>query len=150
MRNAAVDALDALVGDWTLTLANAWFLESLDRRQDGRATARWLGEAFVELEATLGGEPTWHFVFGRSDPDQQLLALYHDPRPTSRLFRVSFSDGQWRMLREDADFYQRFVATVRPDRIEGRWEASEDGGVTWRKDFDLIFDRIEARSDEDS
>jgi hypothetical protein len=30
---------------------------------------------------------------------------------------------------------------VAPDRIVGRWEASEDAGATWRKDFDLIFER---------
>src|SRR4051794_20836684 len=103
MRNSAVDALDALVGDWTLT--DAWFLESREVRQHGRATARWLGEAFIELEAELEGEPVWHFVFGRSDPNEQLFALYHDPRPTSRLFRVTFGGGEWRMLREDHDFH---------------------------------------------
>jgi hypothetical protein len=30
---------------------------------------------------------------------------------------------------------------VERDRIDGRWEASEDAGGTWRKDFDLIFER---------
>ncbi len=45
------------------------------------------------------------------------------------------------MVREDQDFYQRFVATVTSDRIEGRWDASEDGGVSWRKDFSLTFAR---------
>jgi hypothetical protein len=33
------------------------------------------------------------------------------------------------------------VATVESDRIVSRWEASEDLGKTWRKDFDLIFER---------
>jgi hypothetical protein len=141
VRNAAVDALDVLVGEWALTLTDAWFLESRDVRQYGRATGRWLGEAFVELKAELGGEPVWHFVFGRSDPEEQLVALYHDPRPTSRLFRTYFAKGEWRMLREDPDFHQRFVAKVTPDRIEGHWDASEDGGASWRKDFDLIFER---------
>ncbi|MEV0560903.1 hypothetical protein [Dactylosporangium sp. NPDC050588] len=42
------------------------------------------------------------------------------------------------MLREDPDFHQRFVATVTPDRVAGHWDASDDGGVTWRKDFDLL------------
>ncbi len=142
MRNPAVDQLDVLVGDWALTLTNAWFLDSLDVRQPGRVTGRWIGEAFVELEAELGGEPTWHFVFGRSDPDQQLLALYHDPRPTSRVFRTTFADGEWHMLREDPDMHQRFSGTVTPDRIEGHWDASDDAGATWRKDFDLIFERV--------
>jgi hypothetical protein len=141
VRNPAVSELDILVGEWTLTLTDAWFLESREVRQHGWARVRWLGEAFVELEAELEGEPVWHFVFGRSDPDEQLLALYHDPRPTSRRFRMRFSDGEWTMLREDPDFHQRFVATVTPDRIDGRWEASDDSGATWRKDFDLIFER---------
>jgi hypothetical protein len=42
----------------------------------------------------------------------------------------------------DPDFHQRFVAAVHPDRIDGRWDASDDGGTTWRKDFDLIFERV--------
>jgi hypothetical protein len=54
---------------------------------------------------------------------------------------MNFADGEWYMLRADPDFYQRFVATVRPDRIDGRWDASDDDGAIWRKDFDLIFDR---------
>jgi hypothetical protein len=37
--------------------------------------------------------------------------------------------------------FQRFIADVGSDRIAGRWEASEDHGSTWRKDFDLIFER---------
>jgi hypothetical protein len=141
VRNEATEALDVLVGDWDLTLTDAWFLESRDVTQHGHATVRWLGEAFVELVGEMNGEPTWHFVFGRSDATRQMYALYHDPRPTSRLFRTTFADGGWVMLREDPDMHQRFVATVTPDRIDGHWDASEDGGVTWRKDFDLIFDR---------
>jgi hypothetical protein len=90
----------------------------------------------------MEGAPLWHFVFGRSDPNEQLVALYHDPRPTSRVFRMAFSDGEWRMLREDPDFHQRFVAAVTPDRIDGHWDASEDAGSSWRKDFDLILERV--------
>jgi hypothetical protein len=142
MRNPAVGSLDVLVGDWSLTLTGAWFLESREVCQHGHATARWLGDAFIELEAELEGKPMWHFVFGRSDPVGQLFALYHDPRPTSRMFRMSLTGGHWEMLREDPDFHQRFVATIAGDRIDGRWDASDDNGATWRKDFDLIFERV--------
>lgn len=141
MRNPAVAEMDVLVGTWSLTLTNAWFLDSLEVRQHGHATVRWLGEAFVEMEAEMNGEPVWHFVFGRSDPNQQLVALYHDPRPTSRVFEMTFGGGEWTMQRADPDFHQRFVARVSDDRVEGHWDASEDGGATWRKDFDLIFER---------
>ena len=146
MRNASLEQLDVLVGEWELTLSGAWFLDSLDVRQHGRATARWLGEAFLELEAEMEGEPVWHFVFGRSDATEQLVALYHDPRPTSRLFRMTFDGSRWELLREDPDFFQRFVADVAADRIEGHWDASEDEGRTWRKDFDLVFERATGRT----
>src|SRR5262249_53335164 len=129
------------------TLTDAWFLDSRDVRQEGRATARWLGDAFIELEAELEGEHVWHFVFGRSDPSEQLIALYHDPRPTSRLFQMTFTGKDWTLLREDPDLHQRFVARVSADRIQGRWDASEDHGATWRKDFDLIFKRSATRGD---
>jgi hypothetical protein len=141
VRNPAVDELDVLVGEWSLTLTDAWFLKSRDIRQNGRAIIRWLGEAFVELEAELDGQPMWHFVFGRSDPGDQLFALYHDPRPTSRVFRMTFDGENWSLIREDPDFHQRFIARVSPNRIDGSWDASEDQGATWRKDFDLIFER---------
>ena len=141
MRNPALEALDVLVGEWTLTLTNAWFLDSMDVTQHGRATARWLGDAFIRLEAEMEGEHIWDFVLGRSDANEQLVALYHDPRPTSRLFQMTFTDGVWTMHRGDPDFHQRYEGRVSSDRIEGHWDASEDQGATWRTDFDLIFER---------
>jgi hypothetical protein len=142
MRNLGLEPLDVLVGDWSLMLTDAWFLESRDVQQFGHATARWLGDAFIELEAELENEPLWHFVFGRSDANGELVALYHDPRPTSRLFRMSWRDGEWTLWRQDPDFHQRFVARVSQDHIDGRWDASDDGGASWRKDFDLTFERV--------
>lgn len=141
MRNPDLEALDVLLGEWSLILTDAWFLESRDVRQHGRAVVRWVGVSFIELHAEMDGEPIWHFVFGRSDPNEQLIALYHDPRPTSRVFQMTFGNGEWTLFREDPDFHQRFVATVTGDRIHGRWDASEDAGATWRKDFDLTFER---------
>jgi hypothetical protein len=142
MRNPALEAMDGLIGEWSLTLSDSWFLESRDVRQHGRAVFRWLGDAFIELTAEMEGEHIWHFVFGRSDANGQLYALYHDPRPTSRLFTMTFSDGEWTMTRTDPDMHQRLVATVGADRIDARFDASDDEGQSWRKDFDLTFDRV--------
>ena len=47
---------------------------------------------------------------------------------------MTFAGEEWTLHREDPDFHQRFVARVSADRIDGRWEASEDRGATWRKD----------------
>jgi hypothetical protein len=54
---------------------------------------------------------------------------------------MTFGDGRWTLTRADPDFHQRWVATVADDRIVGRWEASDDAGSTWRKDFDLVFEQ---------
>jgi hypothetical protein len=54
---------------------------------------------------------------------------------------MTFDGGHWTMSRADPDFHQRFIADVQKDRILGRWEASKDAGRTWRKDFDLTFER---------
>jgi hypothetical protein len=142
MRNAALQQLEGLTGNWTLSMANAWFLESPDVEDAGSATISWLDDAFLELRATLGSDQgNWRWVIGRSDPREQLVLLYHDERGICRVFDMAFGDGQWTLVREDPDFHQRFIATVDRDRIVGRWEASEDFGGTWRKDFDLIFTR---------
>ena len=142
MKNEALSKLEGLVGDWDLTMTDAWFLESPDIKDQGEATIEWIGDAFLHLLSILGEEhSTWDWVIGRSDPNEQLTMLYHDERGVCRVFRMTFGDGSWTLEREDPDFHQRFIATVTPDRIDGRWEASEDAGQTWRKDFDLVFER---------
>ncbi len=137
MRNDQLQALDVLLGDWDVTLSRAWFLDSLETEQHGTATFAWLGDAFVGMTSVMEGEPTWDFAFGRRDATDTFHALYHDQRGVSRLFDMTFGDGRWTLTRTDPDFHQRWLATVADDRIVGRWEASEDEGSTWRKDFRL-------------
>ena len=142
MKNEALAKLDGLVGEWTLTITDAWFLDNPDVKVHGTATIGWLGEAFLYMHSTWDDESTWDWVIGRSDAHEQLMVLYHDDRGVCRVFRMSLSDaGEWRVEREDPDFHQRFVGTIEADRIVARTEASEDEGRTWRKDFDLIFER---------
>jgi hypothetical protein len=70
--------------------------------------------------------------------------LYHDDRGVARMFAMELTEDRWSLHRENSDFYQRFEARLETDKIVGAWEASEDKGKTWRKDFDLIFDRVPA------
>jgi len=138
VRSEALSALDPLAGAWALTISDAVFLEP-GAEAPGSGTVEWVGEAFLVLRLELGGELT--MAIGRSDANDTYEVLYHDDRGVSRLFAMTWGEGRWTMHREDPDFHQRFVADVETDRILGRWEASEDGGQTWRKDFDLGFDR---------
>ena len=141
MRNEALERLDVLVGTWRLTMKNAWFLESLETEVSGSASIAWSGDAFITMQAEIGGEPAWDFVFGRSDANDTYVALYHDERGTGRMFNMTFTGDTWTMSREDPDFHQRFIAELAGDRIDARWEASDDAGQTWRKDFDVEFRR---------
>lgn len=147
MRNEALVELEGLVGQWDLTLSDAFFLDEGKAVVHGSATIEWLGDAFLLFRGSVGDEDysTWDFVIGRSDANEQLTVLYHDERGACRVFAMTFGASEWVMSREDPDFHQRFVASVEPDRIKGRWEASDDAGETWRKDFDLTFKRRPAR-----
>lgn len=144
MRNTELEKLDGLVGEWTTTMSNAWFLDPPGLEVPGTTTIEWLGEAFLFVRSRLG-ESAHHselsLVIGRSDPNDAYVALYQDDRGVCRLYAMTFGAGHWTMTREDPDLHQRFIADVEKDRILGRWEASEDQGKTWRKDFDLTFER---------
>jgi hypothetical protein len=146
MRNTELEKLGLLVGEWTTTLSDAWFLEPPGTEVPGRTIIEWLGEAFLVARQEFGGDgqppSEMRLVIGRSDANDRYVVLSHDDRGVCREFTMTFGDGHWTMTREDPDFHQRFLADVEENQIRGRWEASEDQGQTWRKDFDLTFDRV--------
>jgi hypothetical protein len=142
MRSAALDRLERLIGAWDLTMTNAFFLDSLEMEVAGDASFEWLDDVLVVFRFEFREPPPAVGVIGHSDPREQFYMLYHDDRGVARVFEMEFSDSGWSLLREDPDFYQRFTGEFQgDDRIHGAWEASEDEGRTWRKDFDLIFER---------
>lgn len=149
MRSEALGRLSGLIGAWDLTMSNAFFLDSLDTKVKGRATFEWLDDALVIFRWQLGELPgPVVSVIGHSDPQARYEMLYHDDRGVARVFDMEFTGDSWTLLRKDADFHQRFTAQVSQDTIAGAWEASEDEGRTWRKDFDLRFERSAAESGE--
>lgn len=146
MRNEAMSELAVLSGQWRTTMGDAWFLED-GLEVPGVASGEWLHDSLLVLRwQNQGGvgdaTSDMVVVIGRSDAQDSFTALYHDERGVCRVFAMTFGDGRWALEREDPDMFQRFVAEVGSDRIVGRWEASEDRGTTWRKDFDLVFDRV--------
>lgn len=142
MRSPALDQLERLIGTWDLTMTNAHFLDTLDEQVRGHASFEWLDEVLVVFRWGLGPTPPAVCVIGYSTPEQQYHMLYHDDRGVARIFEVELTEERWSLLREDSDFHQRFEARLETDKIVGAWEASEDEGKTWRKDFDLVFERV--------
>lgn len=143
MKNDSIARLEPLIGYWDLVLTNSWFLESLDVRVDGWASFEWLDESFIVFRWAVEETPPAVMVIGRSDARDRDYVLYHDERGVARLFDMELDGRDWTLHREDPDFYQRCVAEILGDRIEASWDASEDQGATWRKDFDLILTRAE-------
>lgn len=123
-------------------MTNAWFLDSLDIEMSGDASFEWLDDTLVVFRWAVGETPSTVCVIGYNTPREQYAMLYHDDRGVARVFEMELTDDSWSLLRKDPDFHQRFQATLHDDKIVGAWEASEDGGQTWRKDFDLIFARL--------
>ena len=145
-RNEALQRVaDVLVGDWTVTMTNAWFWERPADVVAGAATVAWLDDAFLIMRWSFGDVPEAVWVLGRSDARDAFVALSYDERGVLRVFDMTFTGpgGEWTLTREDPDFYQRLVGTVSADgnRIDTHPDASEDSGKTWRKDFDLTFER---------
>lgn len=139
MRSPALDLMQPLIGTWELTMTNAWFLDSLDEEVPGRASFEWLDDTLVLFRWSVGETPPTVCVIGYNTPREQYAMIYHDDRGIGRVFEMELTEDRWLLSREDPDFHQRFQSTLHDDRIVGAWEASEDNGQTWRKDFDLIF-----------
>jgi hypothetical protein len=144
MTNSRQSELDSLIGSWDWTLSNAWFLESLETTVVGTATFEWVDDAFVLWRFKLASSdvPDTVCVIGYSSPTDRFELFYHDNRGVSRIFAMTFAGNHWTLLRQDPDFYQRFTAQVNGDTMTAVWEASEDMGKTWRKDYDLVFTKI--------
>lgn len=147
MRNEALSRLSGLIGVWDVTMSNAFFLDSLDQRVKGRATFEWLDDALVVFRWQMHDVPgPVVSVIGHSDPQERYEMLYHDDRGVARIFDMEFGGDRWTLMRRDRDFHQRFTAEVSGGSIAGSWEASEDEGRTWRKDFDLLFEKTSGQS----
>jgi hypothetical protein len=145
-RNEALQQVAAvLVGDWKLTMTNAWFWEDPAAVVEGAATVAWLDDAFLIMRWSVGDVPAAIWLFSRSDARDAFIALSYDERGVLRVFAMTFTGagGEWLLTREDPDFSQRLVGTVSADgnRIDIHPDVSEDSGQTWRKDFDLTFER---------
>jgi hypothetical protein len=72
---------------------------------------------------------------------------YFDSRGVARIYKMTFGEGRWTLLRDaedfaPLDFAQRFTGSFQDtSTITGAWEHSDDG-VTWKRDFGLSFRKI--------
>ena len=139
------EALDVLTGEWTV--------QSSDPQvPPGRVVFEWaLDRAFLvqRSEIPKSAFPSSISMIAHDATTGAFTQHYFDSRGVVRVYRMSLHDGVWTLLRTEPDFTpldfaQRFVGTFVADgsAIDGRWETSPDGGVTWELDFALTYTRI--------
>ena len=97
-RNEALQRVaDVLVGDWKVTMTNAWFWEDPADVVEGSATVAWLDGAFLIMRWYFGDVPEAVWVLGRSDAHDAFVALSYDERGVLRVFDMTFTGvgGEW-------------------------------------------------------
>jgi hypothetical protein len=141
----ALDALDVLVGEWSMA---ASFAANAADGPRARTTFEWLpGRRFLiqRWEVDHPDAPDGIAIIGFEPDTGRLRQHYFDSRGVARVYEMTFVDKVWRLERSAAapDFSQRFTGTIDEDdqTIVGRWEHSSDGS-TWNDDFGLTYTRL--------
>ncbi|MFR0352315.1 hypothetical protein [Streptomyces sediminimaris] len=144
-RQAALDRLDVLVGEWVVE-AEFPGLEV----PPGRSVFEWaLGRQYlVQRTEAPAPAPDAMAVIAVDPETGGYTQHYYDSRGVVRLYAMTFADGVWQLLREKPDFSplafrQRYVGHLSPDggTIRGAWETAQDGTAPYERDFGLTYRR---------
>lgn len=138
-RDAALDALDALIGTWDTDATHPMF----DGVVAGTVTFEWLeGGRFLVMRSRNDHElfPDAISVIGAPEAGDDLVMEYFDSRGVRRTYGVTLEDGVLRIWRDAPGFDQRFSATLANDSFEGRWQLAESPG-DWRDDLRMTYRR---------
>jgi len=144
----ALSRLDAFVGAWTVT---ADIPGTSGGALTGRSTFAWDLDGTVLVQRTrtpVPGVPDSLTLVYADAETGELVQHYYDSRGVIRLYAMTFSGGDWILLRttpdfSPLDFSQRYVGRLSADgrTIDGQWETSPDGGATWERGFTLTYRR---------
>ncbi|WP_377639734.1 hypothetical protein [Oryzobacter terrae] len=138
----ALRRLEPLVGRWTFEAS----FPGEDRWPGGGTmSVEWHpSDAHLVQVGTveLPEAPANVSVIGCDGETGRYVQLYSDERGVSRVYEMSFDDGEWRLWRTGQPFDQRFIGVFSEDgdTISARWERSEDGEFV--TDFDLVHTRV--------
>jgi hypothetical protein len=147
--NPGIERLAVFVGEWSLV---ADFKDVPPADLGARVVFEWMsGERFLvqRWEIPITEAPDGIAIIG-ADPESEgnYLQHYFDSRGVARIYRMSFSDGVWKLWRDSPDFSplnfsQRYTGTFTDEdrTISGSWEICHDG-TTWEHDFDLTYTKV--------
>lgn len=142
-RPAALKRLEAFIGEWTLEA-------TFSGAEPGRAVFEWMIDGQYLLErSTLPGAPTSVAIVSVDPSGKSYTEHYFDSRGVARVYRMTFANGDWTLLRDSPaftplDFWQRYRGRFSRDGkvINGAWETSADGS-RWEHDFNLTYTKLD-------
>jgi len=140
---AALRALDPLVGEWSLTAVGP---DGEPWPGEARTTFEWHSSGAHLVQTTtveMPEAPDSISIMGCDAANGTYYQLYSDERGVCRVFGMSISATEWKLWRDGEPFPQRFTGKFedRGRRIAGRWEKAEDG-TNYTTDFDLTYVRV--------
>jgi hypothetical protein len=139
-RDAALDRLDPLVGEWETEGTHPLLTGVIP----GRATFEWLtGRTFLiwRTETPPGTIPPAIAVIGGGDVSGVWQMHYFDSRGVSRIYQASMDDGVFRFWRDHPGFSQRATGVFEDEGrvLRLRTELDQDG--TFRPDLEVTYRR---------
>ena len=149
MGDKDLNELEPLVGEWTIEFIADWADETPGDL--ARATFEWWpGRKFLleRWEIPVPEAPDGLALIGPNPSGDGYIQHYFDTRGVARVYQMSFTDGVWKLWRDEEDFSpldfrQRFTGTLDAEgnTITGAWDICHDG-TTFEKDFDLIYKKV--------
>jgi len=145
----AMGRLAALIGEWSM---EASFKDTPPAETSARAVFEWMpGQRFLieRWQVPVPEAPDGIAVIGPDPEDEDnYLQHYFDSRGVARVYKMSFSDGIWKLWRDSPDFSpltfsQRLTGTFSHGgkTISGAWELCHDAGACEHA-FDLTYTRV--------
>ncbi|MGW0845509.1 hypothetical protein ACWD26_36310 [Streptomyces sp. NPDC002787] len=146
-RQEALRRLDALVGEWVVEAD----LAVGQTPPVGRSVFEWTldGQFLVQRTECPDSDIPGSTAIVSVDPGTGAYTQhYFDARGVVRTYAMAFDGGEWRLLRERADFSpldfrQRFTGRIEDDgdTVRGAWELARGGSGEWERDFGLTYRR---------
>jgi hypothetical protein len=144
--NAALERLSVFIGEWNIEITSMRLQADKTAVVQGRATFDWIERGAFLIEHSEISSPAFPgaiSIIGPDDSAEIYSMLYFDSRGVSRIYQMSFGDGDWKIWRDFPGFSQRFIGTFSEDHkvINAHWEMSSDGS-NWELDFNLTYTKV--------
>ncbi len=144
IQNPALEPFSVLIGNWSTTGTHGLMPDTI---LHGHASFEWLENgAFLLVRSKVDDPrfPSTVSIFGSDDAEGKFFMLTFDERGVSRKYDVTLHDNIWKWWRDAPGFSQRYEGIIGDggNTIITKGELSKDG-VSWQKDLDLTYTRVE-------